>query len=369
MVNLINKNIDYFYKDIKNKKLYMFGAGKAARYLCDEYHLDKHIDAIIDNNSILHNTKIKFSHSEIEIISIEKFINIVKHQKLENMVLIISSVYFAWKIIEQIDDIQELDGLNVYIGRLIDDCVDEQKFEFTKGRQLIPRKIHYCWFGYSPIPSHLLQYIESWKRCCPGYEIIRWDESNYDVTKNRYMREAYERKKWGFVPDYARLDIIYREGGIYLDTDVELLSSLDKLLCDKMFCGFASGRMVNFGLGFGAYKGNELIRELRDIYEEYTFLDSSGKENLTACSWYEHSILEKHDFKINGKYQKKEGNVIYPPEVLSPLGASMIASNFTANTISIHHAELSWVTLEEKLEFMKFQENIGARLAKYQEDS
>lgn len=347
----------------------MFGAGKAAKYLCDEYYLEEKIDALIDNNSTLHNTRVKFTHSEIPVISVEKFTNIVKRQKPENTILIISSVYFAWKIIEQLDAIQELDGLNVYIGRLIDDCVDTQMFDFTKGKQLIPKKIHYCWFGHNPIPSHLLQYMESWKRFCPDYEIIRWDESNYDVTKNRYMKEAYECKKWGFVPDYARLDIIYQEGGIYLDTDVELISSPDKLLYDEMYCGFASGRMINFGLGFGACKGNELIRELRDIYEKYTFLDSKGKENLTACSWYEHPIFREYGFEINGKYQKKNGIVVYPPEVLSPLGASMIASNFTPNTISIHHAELSWVTLEEKMEFMKFRENIGTRLSEHKGES
>ena len=94
---------------------------------------------------------------------------------------------------------------------------------------MIPKKIHYCWFGGNPMPEKDKKCIESWKRYCPDYEIIRWDESNYDVSKNRYMKEAYEEKKWGFVPDYARLDIIYNEGGIYLDTDVELVKNLDDL--------------------------------------------------------------------------------------------------------------------------------------------
>ena len=88
---------------------------------------------------------------------------------------------------------------------------------------MIPKVIHYCWFGANALPESAIECIESWKQFCPDYEIIQWNETNYDVTKNRYMHEAYQNKKYGFVPDYARLDIIYTHGGIYLDTDVELI--------------------------------------------------------------------------------------------------------------------------------------------------
>lgn len=364
MINIVNRSIEYLYEHIKYKKLYMFGAGRGAQHLCDAYHLESNIEAIIDNDSSLFGQRKTYGEKQIQIISVETFSKIVKKEKSDNIVLIISAVYSAWSIIEQLDAIKELDGLECYLGRLIDDCVESQKFQFTIGKQLIPKKIHYCWFGYNTIPKSLLKYIESWGKYCPDYEIIRWDESNYDVSKNNYMKQAYERKKWGFVPDYARLDIIYHEGGIYLDTDVELISSLDRLLCDQMFCGFASARMINFGLGFGACRGNELIKELRDVYDNYDFVDSDGKENLTACSWYEHPVFEKYNFVIDGKYQKRDGVVVYPPEVFSPFGASMIASNFTSNTVSTHHAELSWVTSKEKSEFEKFKEKIKIRISK-----
>ena len=127
---------------------------------------------------------------------------------------------------------------------------------------MIPKIIHYCWFGGNEIPENDKKCIESWKKYCPDYKIIRWDESNYDYKKNSYMREAYEAKKWGFVPDYARLDIIYNYGGIYLDTDVELLKSLDEILDCEGFFGFESENLVNLGLGFGAVKGNEIIRDM-----------------------------------------------------------------------------------------------------------
>ena len=121
---------------------------------------------------------------------------------------------------------------------------------------MIPKVIHYCWFGGNPIPEKDRRYIEGWKEKCPDYEIIEWNERNYDVSKNKYMAQAYEEKKWGFVSDYARLDLVYQYGGIYFDTDVELLKPLDNLLELEMFCGFESTKYVNFGIGFGAEKEN-----------------------------------------------------------------------------------------------------------------
>ncbi|MBR4241618.1 MAG: hypothetical protein IKR97_05300, partial [Eubacterium sp.] len=100
---------------------------------------------------------------------------------------------------------------------------------------MIPKKIHYCWFGGNPLPDSVLKCIESWKHFCPDYEIIQWNEENYDINKFQYAKEAHDAKKWAFVSDLARLDIVYNEGGIYLDTDVELIRSLDSLLDNKCF--------------------------------------------------------------------------------------------------------------------------------------
>ena len=120
----------------------------------------------------------------------------------------------------------------------------------------IPKIIHYCWVGGSPKPQSVLYCIESWKRNCPDYEIREWNETNYDFTKNKYMQQAYEAQKWGFVPDYARLDIIYEYGGIYLDTDVEMVRNFDELLSRSSFFGFEDTGEGSFfvacGLGFGA---------------------------------------------------------------------------------------------------------------------
>ena len=95
---------------------------------------------------------------------------------------------------------------------------------------MIPKVIHYCWFGGNPLPDEAKRCIDSWKKYCPDYKIIEWNESNYDVNSNEYMKAAYNEKKWAFVSDYARVDVVYRYGGIYMDTDVELIKPLDKFL-------------------------------------------------------------------------------------------------------------------------------------------
>lgn len=281
---------------------------------------------------------------------------------IKNIVVLITPLFYSWNIIEQLDQIKELDGLKCYIGRLLEDYYEPQKFEFAKSTVKIPKKIHYCWFGFNKIPTHLQKYIESWRRMCPDYEIIRWDESNYDVTKNQYMYEAYKARKWGFVPDYARLDIIYREGGIYLDTDVELINSLDSLLNDQAFFGFSGHTTISAGLGFGAVKGNRIIRELRDFYIEKSFYTEKKNLNLNACDNYQRPVFLKNGFRMNGKYQMIDNVVLYPAEVLCPTGISGCVEHFTDKTRSIHHTELSWATSKQRNAYNNFKENIETRL-------
>ena len=190
--------------------------------------------------------------------------------------------------------------------------------------------------------------MASWKKYCPDYEIIEWNESNYDVSKNKYMYEAYKAKKWGFVPDYARLDVIYEHGGIYLDTDVELIDTLDDLLYQKGFAGFESRNYVNFGSGFGAEKHNELIKDLRDFYDTRTFRKDDNSLDLTASPRLQTEKLLKKGLKQNGEYQVIDGFTIFPEKVLC--GMSEVTRRIkTCNyTRAIHHYDGSWLTEEQK---------------------
>ena len=151
----------------------------------------------------------------------------------------------------------------------------------------IPKKIHYCWFGRNPLPESAKKCIESWKKYCPAYEIIEWNENNFDLTENRYAREAYEQKKWAFVSDYARLKIVYEQGGIYMDVDVELIKPLDELTELDGYMGFEKeidGQMwIATGLGFGARAGHPIVGALLKDYEDIPFIKEDGRLDTESC--------------------------------------------------------------------------------------
>lgn len=171
---------------------------------------------------------------------------------------------------------------------------------------MIPQKIHYCWFGGNPKPQLVQQCIASWTEYCPDYEIIEWNESNFDVNGIPYTAAAYADKKWAFVSDYARLALVYEYGGVYLDTDV-LLKSRCLEEWSKYDCWLACDdtRYVNTGLGFGAVKGNEIIGALMNAYNDYTYPAGTNVSRDTV-------ILEK---TLSG-WVKSERNTVIGGNVL-----------------------------------------------------
>lgn len=232
---------------------------------------------------------------------------------------------------------------------------------------MIPKKIHYCWFGGKEIPKHDRKCIESWKKYCPDYEIIEWNDTNYDLSKSEYMNAAYKEKKMGFVPDYARYDIVYTHGGIYMDTDVEIIRSLDDLLDNKAFMGFEGGLYINGGMGFGAEARNTIVLELRDMYNNISFYNEDGSLNLKPSPFYITDLLIKKGLKQNDTSQNIDGVEIYPTEFFSPKNYESGKINVTPNTFSIHHYNASWTSPGYKFR-IKFIRLIGQdnfkRLAK-----
>lgn len=156
----------------------------------------------------------------------------------------------------------------------------------------IPKIIHYCWFGGGPISPESRKCIESWKKYCPDYKIIEWNEQNFEISQNRYAQQAYEAKKYAFVSDYVRLAVLYRYGGIYLDTDVELVRPLDELLEHKGFISMEHsapspyGRtlLVNTGSGVGAEPGCEMIGKMLAAYRNAAFIQETGEPDLRTCT-------------------------------------------------------------------------------------
>ena len=198
---------------------------------------------------------------------------------------------------------------------------------------MIPKVIHYCWFGGRPLPRLAERCIDSWRRLMPDAEIRRWDESNYDVACVPYTAAAARAGKWAFVSDYARLDIVYQHGGIYLDVDVELLKPLDDLLGFVAFCGLERGGKVNSGLAFGAEKGCRIIGEFRDDY--------LGRTEFRACPEILTEILERHGF-IRENLRQRVGELeILPTEYFDPVDEFGIL-NTTHFSYARHYGLSSW---------------------------
>ena len=218
---------------------------------------------------------------------------------------------------------------------------------------MIPKIIHYCWFGGNPLPESAKKCIDSWKKYCPNYEIREWNETNYDLSSNHYMEEAYSRKIWGFVPDYARLDIVYQHGGIYMDVDVEVVRSMDELLNNAFYMGIeksASGSIsVNPGLGFGAEKHDPGIYKLmHEIYDNLSFINQDGTVNKTPSPIMNTEYLETLGFKREDREQTVEGIHIYQSECFCPKNFETAEIHCTDKTYSIHHFDASWYTSHEK---------------------
>ncbi len=228
----------------------------------------------------------------------------------------------------------------------------------------IPKIIHYCWVGGNPKPQSVLYCIESWRRFCPDYEIREWNETNYDFTKNAYMRQAYEAKKWGFVPDYARLDIVYTYGGVYFDTDVELVRSLDGLLENQCFFGFENTGdgewFVNCGHGFGAVAGHEAIKAARDHYEHLSFFREDGSLNQLASPYYTTQSLRQLGLRQEDRDQKLGDIQVYASDVMCPKNFRTGRLQKTGRTVSVHHFSASWVDEAIKME-MERQQKIKNR--------
>lgn len=223
---------------------------------------------------------------------------------------------------------------------------------------MIPKQIHYCWFGQKPFPPSVNNCIESWKRYCSDYDIILHNEDNIDIESHPYMKEAYDAHKWAFVSDLARLLVIYEHGGIYLDTDVELISQLDPVLDNKFFFAIEKDTnirngeeyiFVNTGLGFGAEAGNEVVKSLIDEYNGVHFRNNKQTYDLTPCPVRNSRAVEKFGWKGKDELMEFMDGTIYPSDYFCPEEFSSDYKRYTDNTISIHHYDASWKTSREKM--------------------
>lgn len=215
---------------------------------------------------------------------------------------------------------------------------------------MIPKIIHYCWFGGNTLPESAIKCINSWKKYFPGYEIKEWNESNFDVNLMTFTQEAYSAKKYAFVSDVARFWILEREGGLYFDTDVEVIKSFDDILDKGAFMGVeipsqdGAVPSINPGLGLGAEAGSKVLRAVLDYYSTIHYHDDHGAPYPGTVVYHTTQVLE-HQFHLqpNNEIQQLEGITIYPIDFFNPFDDLTGVLNKTKNTHSIHWYSKSWI--------------------------
>lgn len=234
---------------------------------------------------------------------------------------------------------------------------------------MIPKTIHYCWFGGKPLPPLALKCIASWERHLPGYEIRRWDESNFDISLLPYAAGAYAAGKYAFVSDVARYWILYHHGGVYFDTDVEVIAPLDDILDRGPFMGrelpydpaLPPERLgVAPGLGIAAEAGHPFYRDMLDIYARLRFdpkLKNDSQPTIVDITTRE---LARRGLVNTPGIQSVEGIDIYPSEYFNPLLYDTKELVITPLTRSIHYGSASWMSPWRRFKF-RLQRLIGSR--------
>lgn len=216
---------------------------------------------------------------------------------------------------------------------------------------MIPKVIHYCWFGGNPLPELAIKCIESWKKFFPDYEIKEWNESNFDVNSIPYTAEAYKAKKYAFVSDYARFWILYHYGGLYFDTDVEVIKNMDDIVEKGPFMGcentpFDGTKTIGVapGLGLGVTFGHEIYKEMLDYYASLAFYKEDGNLNIVTIVTYTTGVLYKYGLRNINEIQCIKGIYIYPKDYFCPKDGYTGILSITDNTRTIHHYTASWLS-------------------------
>jgi hypothetical protein len=225
---------------------------------------------------------------------------------------------------------------------------------------MIPKIIHYCWFGHGKLPGLAEKCIESWKRFLPEYELKLWNEENFDLNLSPYAFEAYNARKYAFVTDFARLQILYNEGGIYMDIDVEVIKNLDTFLALPAFTGFEDDKYVPTGI-MASERHGLWVREQLEYYNDKHFLLPDGTCDMTTNTRIISGIMSSNGFVLNNKYQLyKDCMHVFPNDYFCPLKFGKMI--ITENTYCLHHFASTWNPGKRKLKKLFLKKILGGNL-------
>ena len=329
----------------QKKKIVVYGAGVIGKVTLpawiEERQLEEEVLFVTDADSRKWGGSLQMGNRQCGICSPER----LKETKEKFVILITASRYST--ILQYLDRMEELAETDVYIFPLMltRECraFEKQTTQKSSEAPVIPKTIHYCWFGRGKLSEEMERCRENWRKFCPDYQIIQWNEDNYDLEKYLYTRQAYHHKKWGFIPDVARLEILYENGGIYLDTDVELIRSLDELLYQPGFVGVEKWGVINVGGGCGVMPHHPMIRKLLEYRLKFPFEWEDGSLNLESSGSYESKPFLDCGFKPDNTIQNVGGMTVYTSDFFHPFDYVSRELCVTENTYGIHHFTASWV--------------------------
>lgn len=338
-----------YIKD-KDCKVYIYGAGMIGKIVIPDFFIrfciEKNLQCYIDSDKRKQGSSIKVKDRAVPICSMDS----VKQWNDKCLIIITNSNFSP--VLSMLDSLEYLNNIETAVFPVIQTLeinkIKQKERFFIKDyfTEEIPKIIHYCWFSGNPIPDYLNQCIQSWHEQCPDYEIVRWDENNYDISGNPYVKRAYEAGKWAFAADYARLEILYNNGGFYIDTDVQLLKSLDILRKQGAFCGVEKWGNINTGGCCGAVKHHIMLKEMLKYRKTIPFKYDDGTLNLETNGLYETVPFIQLGMRVDNSIQRINGMTVFSSDFFHPYDYMSGQTVITENTFSIHHFHGGW--LDEK---------------------
>ena len=217
---------------------------------------------------------------------------------------------------------------------------------------MIPKIIHYCWFGRGEMPKLMKKCLKSWKKYCPDWKIVRWDEDSFDVNSTVWTKQAYASKKYAFVADYVRVRALVEQGGVYLDTDQELIKPLDPFLKHSAFLGFLDRVNVSAGV-MGAEQGNPVMTQLLRYYEGRSFLTADGAMDIKPNTNWMTDILLEQGLKLDDSFQQLKDVAVYPQTYFCPTSCVSPENLRSRHTVALHHWAMTWRTEKAKKDFAR----------------
>lgn len=343
---LIKNQFEEFYSISNTKRIIAFGASDFLRLISVNYKelgLERCIDCVVDNNVKKQGKRIEINGCEKNIVSPDMLLSL----DADTFAVLIASDVYAYEIYIQLEEMLKDKNVDVFVLSLmisahVDEISNADNLVLHEGQKtVIPKIIHYFWFSGEKKTDLAEKCIESWKQTCPDYEIKEWNADNYDVSMNAFAYGAYKQKKWAYVSDYARLDTVFRYGGIYLDLDVILYKKMDALLKHDFFVGFGPIRDIE-AAAFGAKPGCQIVKEMLDIYENKEFDSNTSMTLLQLQPMLLDRFFEKKGFMINGKYQEKDRIAIYPRDIFSAKNWFTGEYELADAAVGIHECAGGW---------------------------